>query len=116
MGYANRLLIREYPDLSEDGDPIRVVMVNPKTASLNRLQPKGVDTGPDGRPIDEAAATKAMYEMLAGLIHDWHVYDADADGDVLMPLPATGDAISHLPMEILSDLLKQIETVTADPQ
>ena len=116
MGYANRLLIRDYPDLSEDGDLIRVVMVNPKTASLNRLQPKGVDTGPDGRPVDSDAATKAMYDMLAGLIHDWHVYDADADGDVLLPLPASGEAVSHLPMGILSDLLQLVEQVTAVPQ
>ena len=118
MGYANRLLIREFPDLSEDDDAIYVTIVNPKTLPLARLTPRQVQLDADGKPANPDEATAATYELLASLVHDWHVYDANdmAEHPVPMPLPATGDLVACLPIEILTDLTEQITKVAAVPQ
>ena len=118
MGYANRLIIKQFPDLSEDGDPIFVTILNPKTLSLNKLTPDDVPVDDNGRPIDPDQAMGATYKVLAGLVHDWHVYDADdlSTTPAPLPLPATPDTIAKLPLEILNDLLEELKGVISVPQ
>jgi hypothetical protein len=118
MGYANRLIIRDYPDLAEDGDKVYVTIINPKTLPLSKLQPRDVPVDDAGRPIDPEAATSATYALIAGLVHDWHVYDANdmSDNPAPLALPATESSVACLPMEILADLLAEVGKVAAVPQ
>ena len=115
MGYANRTIRLEFPDLSEDDDLIYVVIRNPKTLPADQITPADVPAGPDGT-VDRDAAAEAMYEVLAGLVKDWHVYDATADGDVVLDLPATAGHFHKLPVEIVGRVLDEVHGAVAPPQ
>ncbi len=114
-GYHNRTIRLDFPELSEDGDNVHVILKNPKTVPLDELQPVDISLGPDGQPLEEEARP-AMYKVIAGLVKAWHVYDATSldDDQPRLPLPATGDTVACLPWDIIKEILKRIKEVT-DP-
>jgi hypothetical protein len=116
--YANQHLLLEFPDLSEDNDPIWVKIRNPKIVPMDQLVPAGnLAVGADGE-VDMQEAKAAGYGVVAGLIMDWHVYDATSDEDDMpaLPIPATADLVKLLPMEIQIRITEEIRKVTAGPQ
>lgn len=116
--YANQLIRLDFPDLSEDDDPIYVTIRNPKTVPSDTLMPKqDVPEGPDGKP-ESSAAISASYEVMGELIVDWHVYDAldDRDDSPPLELPATPDKLRRLPFDILQRIAGEMNKVLATPQ
>lgn len=113
--YANQVLRRDFPDLSEDGDLIFVAIRNPKTVSMDRLMPPALH-GEDAEDIEKRK--HAVWTMLAQLVVDWHVYDANIDDDdsPALALPATPEAIASLPVEIVTWMTEQTQKVLATPQ
>ena len=103
-GYANRTVRIEFPELSEPGDLVYVVLRNRKTVPLEML------TGPE----DGAEETKdpALFsrQVIARMVTDWHVYDAaDPNPDqAQLPLPATPELVAVLPLEIRTALSKAL--------
>lgn len=118
-GYVNRTVTLNFPELSEEGDDVHVVIKNPRILPLAELEPEDVATGADGQP-DPKKAIVAMNAMLANLVKAWHVWDAtvtsDADEDQkLLPLPATAASVAKLPWEIQKALMDQVTSVV-NPQ
>jgi hypothetical protein len=124
-GYSGRVVTLNFAELTAPGDPmIHVALRNPRLIPLDMLQPREVELGPDGRPVDLDAAKRANNEVLAKLIIGWRVYDAsdvsvDEDGNELdqapLPLPATPDSVAKLPTSIFIALTKEV-TEAMDPQ
>lgn len=114
--YANSTVRLEFPDLSQDGDDIYVIIRNPKTVPADVLMPKDVPEGPDGKP-ESSAMMEASYGVMAGLIMEWHVYDGMAEDDSPpLPLPATPEALRSLPFEIVKRLADEIGQVLTVPR
>lgn len=125
MGYSQPVIRRPFPDLTDDlaGDPIWVTIKNPKIMPPDSLRPREIPTDSEGRPVNETDALMAMYEILAGLVIGWRVYDAtqislDEMGNaapmVLLPAvskdaPATAAMVRCLPMTIINDLADQVK-------
>lgn len=109
-GYNNRFKRIDFPEL---GDDVFVTIRNPKTLPPQKMQPEGVQLDAQGNPVDEDAAEKAMYAVMATLVRDWLVYDASSDEDdqPLLTLPATAESIGKLPLEILRALGAEIRSV-----
>jgi hypothetical protein len=80
-GYKNRFINLTFPDLSEDGDTVYVSIRSPRTVPPSQLQPVSLPENADGTPVDPRAAEKAMYDVIAGLIVSWHVYDGTSLDD-----------------------------------
>jgi hypothetical protein len=106
-GYDNRFKRLDFPDLGPD---VYVTMRNAKTMAPSQLRPEGIPLGPDGNPLDDNEAERAMHAVLAKLVRDWHVYDATSDEDEqpLLGLPATDDDIRRLPLEILKKMTAEL--------
>lgn len=115
MGYANRLIKLDFPDLSEDpaADPVWVTIRNPRLVPPHELTPEQVTPIVNGQPEDPEKATQATYKMIAKLIVGWRAYDAttpvvlDAAGNdtapaVLLPAEFTAGNVAKLPMEIIN--------------
>lgn len=133
-GYANRVIMLRFDELSEDDDLVHVVMRNPKLLPLDELKPdKNIAIGPDGQPLDEEAAENDMYERLAKLIVGWHVYDSTMPEPEIvngqpryvfdenasqkpLPLPATAASVRKLPNLIQQAILKEVEKVANPPE
>lgn len=133
-GYTNRYVLLPFPEL---GDKVSVLLRNPKLLPPSELTPEDVPTDAEGKPLDPQAANQAMYKVMAGLILNWHVYDATADGTVpdidldaddldaqLAELEAadqvrldkvTPENVAKLPMAIINRIGEEIGRV-ADPQ
>jgi hypothetical protein len=113
-GYANRTIMLDFPELSEEGDKVHVVIKNPRTVPLAELQPANVPLGPDGKP-DEAAAEASTYAVMAGLVKAWHVYDATSmdDDQPGLPLPATAESVAKLPVEIVERIAEEMAKVVS---
>ncbi|MEK6443638.1 hypothetical protein [Pseudonocardia sp. T1-2H] len=122
-GYANRILHIPFPDLSEEGDTVWVSILNPSQQPPDKLRPREIPTDENGRPLDQNLAMEASYEIIAGLVVAWHVYDATAasvdyeTGEALdQPLlpkvdhshPATPELVKCLPMEIINEISRQM--------
>jgi hypothetical protein len=107
-GYANRTLRLEFPDLSEDGEDVHVIMRNPKTVPPSMLRVTGVPEG------DEEAAEQAGYTVMSRLIVAWHVYDAAQNGknQDRLPLPATAELVEKLPLGIIEALAEKVGQAT----
>lgn len=114
-GYANRVLTLTFPELSEEGDNVHVVIRNPRTMSSGELTPRDVAVGPNGQPIDQAEATRAGHEVLAKMVIGWHVYDATdaSDDQPLLPLPATPDLVAKLPVEIQNRMAAEWKNISS---
>lgn len=118
MGYGKQTVRFDFPDLSEDvADPIFVQMLNPRLVSQDMLTGTVEVEVVDGKPIDKQAATQNAYEVIAGLVRAWHVYDpADESEDPpRFPVPATADMVGKLPMAILTRLMTAINEAV-DPK
>ena len=104
-GYANRTVHIEFPELSEPGDLIYVVLKNRKTVPLEVLT--GPETQPSGAEPDPARFAR---EVIARMVTDWHVYDAfdDNPDQAPLPLPATPELVAKLPVEIRTSLSKAL--------
>lgn len=115
-GYKNRALTLEFPELSEDGDRVYVMIRNPKLVPIEQLL-TGVPVGADGQPLDRELARRKGYEKIANLVIDWHVYDATAVGEEqpLLGLPATADLVAKLPFEISERIAEEVNRVGEDP-
>jgi hypothetical protein len=113
-GYANRTVMLDFPDLSEDGDRIHVVIKNPKVVPLAELRPQNVTLGPDGNP-NEDEAESATYRIIAGLVKAWHVYDATSleEDQPELALPATPESVAKLPMMITERIAEEIAKVVS---
>lgn len=111
MGYANTKIRLDFPDLSEDDDPIYVVIRNPRTVPGPQLIAEEV---PDGSPNE--AYLDASFAVMARLVSDWHVYDGTVDDGAPLELPATVEAMRKLPMEITVRLSDEIGAVTNPPR
>ena len=111
MGYANTKIRLDFPDLSEDDDPIYVVIRNPRTVPGPQLLAD--DLPPDA---DSQAHMDAGFAVMARLVTDWHVYDGTVDDGEPLPLPATVEAMRKLPMEITVRLSDEIGAVTNPPR
>jgi hypothetical protein len=125
-GYANRVITLQFPEMSEPGDNIHVVIRNPRLMSADELRSAG--GGPEdaerlaaiqaattaGLPPPDDLITdkdaKRGYALVAKLIIGWHVYDATSTEDdmPLLPLPATVESVGKLPMEILTAVMEQV--------
>ncbi|MBS2531567.1 hypothetical protein KGQ20_02150 [Catenulispora sp. NF23] len=104
-GYANRTVRVEFPELSEPGDQVYVVLRNRKTVPLETLTgPEGADGG------EQADPARFSREVIARMVTDWHVYDAfdDAADQAPLPLPATPELVAKLPVEIRTALSKAL--------
>ena len=104
-GYANRNIRYDFPELSEPGDQVYVVLRNRKTVPLEML------TGPeDGGQEETKDPARFSREVIARMVVDWHAYDAfgaGADQEPL-PLPATPELVAKLPIEIRTTLSKAL--------
>lgn len=116
-GYANRVVTIKFPELSEEGDEVFVVIRNPKTVALSKMETQQVPVNPDGTP-NESAAAAAGYSLLARLIIGGRLYDAtiddvDEDGfpvdQPLLTYPLTVDKAKTLPVDIINKIFAQIQ-------
>lgn len=116
-GYAHRVVTIHFPDLAEEGDDVFVVLRNPKTVALSKLDTsQALATNEDGTVI-EADAAAAGYKLLARLIIGGRLYDAtmdevDCDGNPLdQPLltyPLSVEQAMTLPVDIINGIFKRI--------
>jgi hypothetical protein len=116
-GYANRIVTIKFPELSEEGDQVFVVLRNPKTVALSKLEAQQVATNPDGTPVETEAAA-AGYSLLARLILGGHLYDATVD-DVdengfpvdqpLLTYPMSMEKAKTLPVEVINRIFAHIQ-------
>lgn len=110
--YANATLKLEFDDLSMPDDAIYVTIRNPKTVPLDQLTPS--DLSNDATDDEKKAGT---FGIIAGLILDWHVYDATTDEDSpALALPATAASVRLLPLEIQQTLIDNISEVVSTPR
>jgi hypothetical protein len=129
-GYANRTITIPFPELAEEGDQVWVAILNPRQQPPDKLRPREIPTDENGRPLDDDQAVVAMYEIIAGLLVAWRVYDATAaavDPDTGAPLdqpqlpkishstPATVDLVRRLPMQIITRISEELKAA-ANPQ
>jgi hypothetical protein len=122
-GYANRVITIHFEELSEPDDDVYVVIRNPKTVALSKLNTDAVVTNPDGT-VNEAAAAAAGYATLAQLIIGGRLYDATVDGidetgnPVTQPLltyPLTADQAKRLPVQIINQVFTHIREAQTPP-
>lgn len=119
-GYKNRTLVLDFPELSEDGDRVYLVMRNPRTVPFEDLQPREVPLDASGQPIDAADARAASYELFAKLAIGGRLYDAAlpqnpdpafAEQETDQPLltfPISGEQFARLPVEIQSRVAQEV--------
>jgi hypothetical protein len=100
MAYTDRTVRRDFEELGPD---IWVAIHNPMLMPSTRLQPKThIDTDAEGKPVNPDQALAAMYEIAAGLVCGWNVYDPFdmAESPTPLELPATPEKVQLLPMTI----------------
>lgn len=111
-GYANRTVMLDFPNLSEEGDKVHVIMRNPRMMPTADLLP------PELPQLDGESDTEHSYRqgcvVLARLVAAWHVYDATDLGDdqAPLPLPATPELVAKLPMEIQNAMTEVLKEAT----
>lgn len=117
-GYKNRFFRLEFPELTEDGDPlIYLKLRNPTTRPYEEMQPDTVFNA-DGTPVDRRDALHAMYAVYARLIVGGHVYDAtEARGEddeselldqPLLAIPMSAEDFAKLPSEIQNTVADEV--------
>jgi hypothetical protein len=119
MSYRKPLLRIDLADkLDEEAyEDLWVVIRNPRIMPTKMLTPAEVKTDENGRPVDPAAADRAMYEVLARLVHDWNLTDPMAeDQDNAQVLPRTVDAfVESVPLAVINYLSNEVIRST-DPR
>jgi len=116
-GYANRVITEHFPELSDGSEDIVVVFRNPKTQPMSRLEADVVATGPDGQP-DPAAASQAVYALVARLVLGGNLYDARVDGidpvtyepldQPKLSFPLTAESAAGVPLEVVTRIVERI--------
>lgn len=109
--YANPQIRLDFPDLSEDDDPIYVTIRNPKNVPGPQLMTNDL---PEGSTSDQYL--DESYRIMAGLVVDWHVYDGASDDGDALPLPASVESMRKLPVDITKQIAEQIALVVNPPQ
>jgi len=99
MGYRDKLLRLEFPDLADD---CFVTIKNPKLRPLHHLLR---DETPDG---DWDAARQASNKVRAALIVEWRVWDVDTDEE-LPPPPVDGTLLDRVPTLIVRTIQNEID-------
>jgi hypothetical protein len=125
-GYANPTVKLEFPEISTEGDPIWVVIRNPRIMPQAEIASYGdgadavVDS--DGKVTDRAAARQAANRFIARLVIAANVYDAtftpqfddngDVVGDATAPkLPRTNwsaEDAARIPARIFAAIDKEV--------
>lgn len=108
-GYANRLVTRHYPNLSEPGDDVHVVLRNPRVMPTEELIPDV----PEPAALPESEQRQMLYQIAAKLIVGGRLYDATvaAEDQPLLDYPVTAKQVSLFPIEIIKDLNDLINEV-----
>ncbi|MFD1145977.1 hypothetical protein [Saccharothrix hoggarensis] len=115
-GYANRVITLHFPELSEEGDDVFVVMRNPKTVTLSTLEVEAVRTNADGAP-DDGEASKVVNGLMSRLIIGGRLYDASVDGvdaagepldQPLLTYPLGPEDAAKLPIEVITGISEKI--------
>jgi hypothetical protein len=135
-GYANRFIRLNFPEISEEGDPVWVAIKNPKLIVQGDL-PKDTENLPNVEDVeseDVAVSEETLTtinRMAARMIVNWHAYDAtvypcpecpgpdctvcDGNGVLpdqeLLPLPVTPESVAKLPMEITMRLGEEMKKI-----
>lgn len=111
MGYTNKHIRLDFSDL---GEGCYVTIRNPRLMTSGQLSAVDVEIGPDGRPVDHNAAMNAGNATIAKLIVNWCVWDPDDESDdpAVLPLPATPEIVTKLPMAVVVGISEQIEQAT----
>ncbi len=124
--YANRVITKHFPDLTEPGDDIWVCIRNPKLMAPAEMSAGAdIELDGDGAPKVTGDGMRASYKIAAKLIIGWRVYDPSApieldehgepltgDGAApLLPSPATAENVAKLPLEIFMWLGEEIGKV-----
>jgi len=109
-GYKNRTVTLEFPELAEDGDKIYVALRNPRMVPVTALRTRQVARDANGEALDPDDEQTAVFEVYAGLITDWHVYDATSIDENQPPLtlPATAELVGKLPLEIQERISEEV--------
>lgn len=109
-GYKDRTVTLEFPELAEDGDKIYVALRNPRMVPVAALRTRQVARDANGEALDPDDEQTAVFEVYAGLIVDWHVYDATSidDDQPPLPLPATAELVGKLPLEIQERISEEV--------
>lgn len=105
MGYKKSTITLDFPDLVDEGEECWVKIKNPKLQPADALTPRDDVDENDFKQVEAAA-----FEIMAGLIIDWRVWDPadDSDDPPVMPLPATVASTKRLPMEIVTRIQEEI--------
>jgi hypothetical protein len=116
-GYANRVITKHFPDLSDEDSDVFVVFKNPKTQAMSALEAAAVKTNADGSPED-GEATVVVYGLLSRLIIGGNLYDARVDGidadnqpldQPLLTYPLTPESAAGLPLEVITAIVTDIK-------
>lgn len=116
-GLRDRIITIQFPELTEDGEPVLYVAFrNPKLVPLDWLR-SNLAAGPDGRPLDEEAATSESYERIAKLITGLRMYDAEdvSDDQALLEMPMTPDKARRLPLVVNTRIAEELGRVGESP-
>lgn len=116
-GLKNRIITIEFPELTEDGEPpLYVSFRNPRLVPLDWLR-SNLAVGPDGRPLDQDAATEESYGRIARLMTGIRMYDAEdlAEDQALLDMPMTPDKVRRMPMEVNNRIVDEFGRLTATP-
>lgn len=116
-GLKNRIVTVEFPELTEDGEPVLYVSFrNPRLVPLDWLR-SNIATGPDGRPLDEDAATQESYERIARLMTGIRMYDAAdlSEDQALLEMPMTPEKVALLPTAVSTRIVEEMGQLAEGP-
>lgn len=116
-GLKDRIVTIQFPDLTEEGEPtLYVSFRNPRLVPLDWLR-SNLATGPDGRPLDEDAATQESYERIARLVTGIRMYDAEdlSEDQALLDMPMTPDKVRRLPMAVNTAIVEEMGRIAESP-
>lgn len=104
MGYTDRTITLTFDELGPD---ISVTIRNPLLLPVSKLTPRPIPLKDDGTPVNDDDAQTASYEVIAGIITTWNVFDPLADTDVLLGAPSV-ETVAQLPVAILNALASEL--------
>lgn len=116
-GLRDRFVTIKFPELTEDGQPdLYVTFRNPKLVPLDWMASK-VATDAAGRPVDDDAATRDMYEKIARLITGFRMFDSADMGEdqAMLEMPITADKVARFPGAVNSQIAEELARLNASP-
>jgi hypothetical protein len=119
MGYMNRVIDLQFPDLGglQEGSDRAVIWLkirNPKLMTGNDAfsqDTSNVQFGPDGQPVSADVKRDEVLKSFARLVIGGYVWDATVDSDdpPLIPMPPTPEDMGRMPMEILNAIADELK-------